>query len=51
MNPLHKKVERPGLALFLYFGIGVLLALYGVRDGSLIIFDLFAGSIAYKMLK
>lgn len=44
------KVERPGTALWIYFGIGFLLYMYGIRDGALLIFVVLAGIVIYKML-
>ena len=43
------KVERPGLALWIYFGIGLVLWMYGVRDGSLLVFCALAGLFIYKI--
>lgn len=44
-------VERPGLFLGIYFFFGVLLYMYGIRDGSLLIFDVIAGTVFYKLIK
>lgn len=43
------KVDRPGRALWIYFGIGLLLWMYGVRDGSLLVFDIVAGIVIYRL--
>ena len=44
------KIDRPGLALWIYFGIGLVLWKYGVRDGSLMLLDVLVGIAIYKML-
>ena len=47
MNP---KVEHPGIAFIVIFVLAALLSQYGVTQGSLLLFDLFAGIAIYKWL-
>lgn len=42
-------VKRPWTALCIWFAAGVVLYAFGVRDGSLLIFDLLAGIFIYKV--
>lgn len=50
MNQLDKQVRYPRVALFVYFAIGTVLYMYGIRDGSLLILALIAGIFLYKLL-
>jgi hypothetical protein len=42
-------IERPYLAFGVYLGIGVVLAEYGIRDGSLLLLDVLIGVAIYKL--
>jgi len=44
------KIERPWLALWIYFGIGFLLWQYGVRDGVLVVVAIIGGIVMYRLL-
>lgn len=44
------KIKRPVLAVGIYLLIGFGLYMYGVRDGSLLIFDALAGIVVYKIV-
>lgn len=50
MDQLDRKIDRPLLALSVYFVIGLLLNIYGIRDGALLIFCFLAGILIYKFL-
>jgi hypothetical protein len=50
MNIFGRKISHPGTALVIYFLIGALLAKYGIVEGSLLLFALFAGVIIYKVV-
>lgn len=41
-------IERPGLALWIWFGIGFLVWQCGIRDGALVLFCVLAGMFIYK---
>ena len=44
------KIERPGIALCIYFGIGLLVYMYGIVAGSLAVFCILAGIVAYRLI-
>lgn len=50
MNFLNREIRHPIIALGVFFGIGILLNMYGVTQGSLFLFDLLAGVLIYKVL-
>lgn len=42
-------ISRPGIALIVTFGVAVILFKYGIVNGSLFLFDFFAGVAIYKI--
>lgn len=44
------KIERPGAALWIYFGIGFLLYSFGIRDGTLVVVSVVCGVFFYRLL-
>lgn len=50
MNILSRKVQHPGVALFIFFLIGAVLAKYGIVPGTALLISLFAGVAIYKMV-
>lgn len=50
MMLFNRQIKHPGVALFIYFLIGAVLAKYGIRDGALLLFSLFAGIVIYKFV-
>ena len=45
---LTMEIKRPGLALWIWLGIGFLVWTYGIRDGTLVLFCILAGMFIYK---
>lgn len=50
MNKFNYKIDHPGVAFCVIFMIGALLSQYGVVEGSMLLFALFAGIVIYKFL-
>ena len=46
----YPKIRHPTIAFLVYFGIGVLLAKYGITDGTMLILDIFLGMAVYKLI-
>ena len=45
------EIERPWTALWIYLGIGFVLYLYGIRDGTLLLVAMLVGYLAYQLLR
>ena len=45
------EIERPWTALWIYLGIGFVLYLYGIRDGTLLLVAMLVGFLAYQLLR
>lgn len=45
------EIERPWTALWIYLGIGFVLYLYGIRDGTLLLVAMFVGFLSYQLLR
>lgn len=44
------KINKPFIAVTVYFVIGIILSMYGVVEGTMYLFDLFMGIIIYKVI-
>jgi len=46
---MNKRIFHPWIAFAVIFGIAVMLNEYGIVNGSLFLFDFFAGIAIYKI--
>lgn len=49
MKLLTTEVRHPKTFLGIYFGIGFILYMYGVHDGSFLLIDFLVGTALYKI--
>lgn len=47
---MNIRIKHPWIAFLVIFVLSALLSQYGVTEGSLLLFDLFAGIAIYKWL-
>ena len=50
MNIFKKKIKHPWIAFCVIFTLSAVLSKYGIVEGTLLIFDLFAGVFIYKYI-